>query len=106
MPAHPGEKPILLLIEDDIPYRASLRDALSQQGYLVHEAGSAIEGLAVAGREQLDLVLLDLKLGGASGLAFLRAQKDRLGDILVIVLTAHPGSTAIEAMGLGAYDYL
>lgn len=107
MPSPSGQNARILLVEDDIPYRESLRDALILQRYQVFETSSLVEATKIIEREQIDLVLLDLRLPESSGMNFLREQQERLQELMVIVLTAFPGSeTAIEAMRIGAFDYL
>jgi DNA-binding NtrC family response regulator len=97
----------ILVADDDAVIRSNLALLLKSEGYDVREAadgGAAAQGLldpAVA------LALLDLKMPVQDGMAVLRAHADRLDETPVIVVTAYGGgSAAIEAMKLGAFDYI
>jgi len=100
-------QPKILLIEDDQSTATALGKVLDADGYSVRIAHRGDEGLGQAQREPCDLVITDLKLPGLSGLdliAQLHAAKPKLP---IIMMTAHGTTeTAIEAMKLGACDYL
>jgi nitrogen regulation protein NR(I) len=100
-------QPRILLIEDDHSTASALEKVLDADGYDVRIAHRGDEGLGRAQREPCDLVITDLKLPGLSGLdliAQLHAAKPKLP---IIMMTAHGTTeTAIEAMKLGACDYL
>jgi DNA-binding NtrC family response regulator len=84
-----------------------LQRALEQAGYQALAAGRGEEALALAARQRVDLALLDLKMPGMDGLAVLRELHLRQPDLPVILLTAYATvPTAVEAMRLGALDYL
>src|SRR5207244_7914062 len=70
-------------------------------------AGDGLQAAEAFGDPSVGLVLLDLKMPGRSGMDLLREHQDQLEETPVIVITALGGSTAaIEAMKLGAYDYI
>jgi two-component system response regulator AtoC len=99
--------PILLVAEDEAAIRTNLKLLLESEGYKVREAADG----GAADRQLQDpdvaLCLLDLKMPVLDGMEVLRRHADRLEETPVIVLTAFGGSkAAIEAMKLGAYDYL
>jgi DNA-binding NtrC family response regulator len=97
----------VLIADDDPTIRRNLALFLRSRGYTVVEAcdGTVADRLVREGR--FGVVLLDLKMPGPDGLELLRAWADRLDEMPVIVVTAYGGATAaIEAMKLGAYDYL
>jgi len=100
-------QPKILLIEDDQSTATALGKVLDADGYSVRIAHRGDEGLGQAQREPCDLVITDLKLPGLSGfdlIAQLHAAKPKLP---IIMMTAHGTTeTAIEAMKLGACDYL
>jgi len=100
-------QPKILLIEDDHSTASALEKVLDADGYQVRIAHRGDDGLGQAQREPCDLVITDLKLPGLSGLdliAQLHAAKPKLP---IIMMTAHGTTeTAIEAMKLGACDYL
>ncbi|MGN6555994.1 MAG: sigma-54-dependent transcriptional regulator [Verrucomicrobiota bacterium] len=97
----------ILLIEDDRSTAAALQKVLQDEGYSVTVASRGDDGLNRAKEKKHDLVITDLKLPGLSGMdliAQLHAAKPKLP---IIMMTAHGTTeTAIEAMKLGACDYL
>ena len=97
----------LLLIDDQEDVRYSLQRIFDSPEIELAAASSGEEGLKIIPKFKPDLVLMDVRMGGINGLETLR--KIRAGDpkLLVILMTAY-GTTqmAIEAMKLGAYDYL
>jgi two-component system, NtrC family, response regulator AlgB len=97
----------VLIIDDDVGIRQSLRLCLEVDNARVLGVGTAAAALEVLERSRFDLVLLDLWLGSESGLAILPEILRRQPDISVIVITAYASfETAVEAMRLGAVDYL
>ncbi len=97
----------ILLVDDEPLMRLSMVDALEAVGYEVHAAASGTEGLEVIGHKPFDLVITDLRLPGADGMAVLQAAKDKAPDTEVVVITAHGSvETAVGAMKMGAVDYI
>jgi two-component system, NtrC family, response regulator AtoC len=97
----------ILIIDDDRNMRWVLKKALAKAGYAVETAEDGESGLFTLVQQPVDLVVLDLKMPGADGLGVLRQIVGRRPDLPVILLTAHPTvPTAVEAMRLGAVDYL
>lgn len=97
----------LLVVDDEHLIRWSLEQNLKKQGYEVVTAGSGEEALRLVREEQPDLVLLDIQLPGISGIDVLEKIKDHDDDIIVIMVTANSGlENAVNAMRLGAYDYI
>jgi DNA-binding NtrC family response regulator len=97
----------ILLIDDEPNMRWVLGRALEQAGYTIHGADSGNEAASLLLREAIDLVLLDLKLKGEDGLTILRRLRERQPELVVIMLTAYGTvPTAVEAMQLGAADFL
>src|SRR6516162_6742676 len=97
----------LLLIDDQEDVRYSLHRIFDSPEIELAAASSGEEGLKIIPKFKPDLVLMDVRMGGINGLETLR--KIRAGDpkLLVILMTAYGTTqTAIEAMKLGAYDYL
>jgi DNA-binding NtrC family response regulator len=95
----------ILVIDDEEHMRWVLKQALKQENYEVLTAGSGEAGLEEA--NPYDLVILDLKLPGMSGLEVLPVLKLNKPAVPVIVITAHGSiDTAISAMKLGADDYI
>jgi two-component system, NtrC family, response regulator AtoC len=97
----------LLVVDDEHLIRWSLEQNLTKQGYDVVTAASGEDALRLVREEQPDLVLLDIQLPGISGIDVLEKIKDHDDDIIVIMVTANSGlENAVNAMRLGAYDYV
>ncbi len=97
----------ILIVDDEPLMRLSMVDALEGVGCEVAAAGTGTEGVHVLDKRQFDLVITDLRLPGADGVAILKACKERNPNTEVIVITAHGSvDTAVGAMKLGAYDYI
>ncbi len=97
----------ILLVDDEPLMRLSMVDALEAVGYDVHAASSGTEGIEVMRQKSFDLVITDLRLPGADGLAVLKATKEKSPHTEVVVITAHGSvETAVGAMKLGAFDYI
>ncbi|HSA64447.1 MAG TPA: sigma-54 dependent transcriptional regulator, partial [Nitrospira sp.] len=97
----------ILLVDDEPLMRLSMVDALEAVGYDVHAAASGTEGLEVLRQKSFNLVITDLRLPGADGLAILKATKDKSPETEVVMITAHGSvESAVGAMKLGAFDYI
>jgi len=97
----------ILIVDDEVNIRTALMTLLAKRGHRVHGAGTSQEALAYLNEATIDLVLADLKLPGMSGLEFLRTLKTRWPETEVVIMTAYGSiDTAVEAIRLGAYDYL
>jgi two-component system response regulator PilR (NtrC family) len=97
----------ILVAEDQDSARESLVDLLQGEGYEVHAAPDGRAGMALVDEYDLDLVLTDLSMPNADGMALLRHIRDVSPQTLVILMTAHATvDTAVEAIRLGAQDYL
>jgi len=97
--------PLAILIVDDEPLmRLSIVDALEAVGHDVVAAATGTEGIEEVRRREYDLVITDLRLPGADGLAVLKAAKEARAQTEVVVITAHGSvETAVGAMKLGAF---
>ena len=97
----------ILIVDDEHLIRWSLEQNLKKQGYEIITAGDGEEAMRLVREQQPDLVLQDIQLPGISGIEVLEKIKEYDDDIIVIMLTAHSGlETAVNAMRLGAYDYV
>src|SRR5436190_5367274 len=97
----------LLLIDDETDVQYSFQRIFDSPEIELSTASSGEEGLKLIPKIKPDLVLMDIRMGGMSGLETLRRIRQLDSKLLVILMTAY-GTTqmAIEAMKLGAYDYL
>jgi DNA-binding NtrC family response regulator len=100
--------PSILLVDDDAPFRTVLCGELEQMGFRASAAESGAQALeAIRDGTAPDVVLLDLKLPDMGGLDVLKEIRARSAAIDVIMLTGHGSiDTAIEAIRLGAFDYV
>jgi two-component system response regulator AtoC len=97
----------ILIIEDEANMRHMLEVLLRKSGYEVKTAPDGQEGLKVIEREGFHFILCDIKMPRMDGMAFLKSGTDKLKDTPVIMMSAFGTvDTAIEAMKLGAYDYI
>jgi two-component system response regulator AtoC len=97
------------VIDDEIQLRKALVEVLAAEGYLVREAENGNQALALIAKQPPDIVFCDWKMPGGDGRQFLLGlgQLDLLRVMPVVVITAHGTSqNAIEAIQLGAYDFV
>ncbi|TKS64323.1 MAG: acetoacetate metabolism regulatory protein AtoC [Nitrospira sp.] len=97
----------ILVVDDEINIRGALVTMLEKKGHQVRGVATAEEGLAQLEAAPAELVITDLRMPGIGGMEFLCRLKDAWPDTEVVVMTAYGSiDTAVEAMRLGAYDYL
>jgi two-component system response regulator AtoC len=97
----------ILIVEDRDSLRRMLAAALSQEGYEVASAADGQAGIRLLAAQPFDFVLTDLKLPDVSGLRVLEASRAAQPRVPVVVLTGYGTvGAAVEAMKLGAYDFL
>jgi two-component system, NtrC family, response regulator PilR len=97
----------ILVVDDEASMRELLEILLRKQGHRVSSAGDAAGALRRADEGGLDLVLTDLRLGADSGVDVLRGVKERSPGTEVVMVTAFATTeNAVQAMKLGAYDYV
>lgn len=97
----------ILVVDDEEGLRAGLQEGLQREGYVVHSASEAQAALQLAIQNLYNLVISDVKMPGLSGLELIRQVRERSPDTFFILMTAFGTvENAVEAMRLGAYDYL
>ena len=97
----------LLLIDDETDVQYSFQRIFDSPDMELTTASSGEEGLKLIPRIRPDLVIMDIRMGGMNGMETLRRIRESEPKLLVILMTAYGTTqTAIEAMKLGAYDYL
>jgi DNA-binding NtrC family response regulator len=97
----------ILIVDDELIMRESLAGWLQRDGHNVNTASSGEEALEKLKESRFNIMLVDIKMEGISGLDVLQQVKESDPDVAVVMITAY-GSipTAIEAMKHGAYDYM
>jgi phosphoserine phosphatase RsbU/P len=102
-----SKSPIILTIEDEELIRKSFRYILEKANYRVLEAENGAEGLEIFKREKPDLLLVDLRMPEVDGLDVLREVSEKAPHTPVIIVSGTGSiSDVIEALRLGAWDYL
>ncbi len=97
----------ILVADDEQGMREVLEIMLSKEGYDVRVAESGRAAVKWLQKEKFDLLLCDMKLGDMTGLEVLKAAKKRDTNAVMIMISAYASAeTAVEAMNLGAYDYV
>ncbi|TVP81064.1 MAG: sigma-54-dependent Fis family transcriptional regulator [Puniceicoccaceae bacterium] len=97
----------VLVIDDDNDLRYSLKRVLSSRQYTVLEAASGEEGLKMAEKHSPNVILLDNRMGGMSGMEALQHLRGIRPNAMIILMTAYGTTqTTIEAMKFGAFDYI
>jgi two-component system response regulator PilR (NtrC family) len=97
----------ILVVDDELSMREFLSILLEREGYNVTVAASAQEALRIMESALFDLVLSDVNMPGLSGIELLASIKEKAPETAVLMLTAFSAADqAVEAMKLGAYDYV
>ena len=97
----------LLIVDDERAVREACRDVAQSLGYATFVAENAEHAYKVLESQNVDVVLLDMRLPGACGLEILQQVKSRRPEAEVIVITGYGTvQSAVQAMKLGAYDYV
>lgn len=97
----------LLLVDDDQTFCQVLRRALEKRGYSVTVAHSVEQALPLAAANPPEYAVVDLKMGGASGLVLIQSLHELDSATRIVVLTGYASiATAVEAIKLGATQYL
>ncbi|HEX3032165.1 MAG TPA: response regulator [Bacillota bacterium] len=101
------ESKYILVVDDQMGVRRLLYEAFNEQGYQVGLAANGPEALDKINERWPDVILMDMKMPGMSGLEVLRALKERPGDPKVILMTAYGELEIVaEAMALGVTEYV
>lgn len=97
----------VLVVDDEGANRYSVSKTLQRVGYVVSDASSGEEALDKISEQEYDVVLTDIRMEGIDGVELLRRIKDNSPDAIVILMTGYASlGTAVEALRLGAHDYL
>jgi DNA-binding NtrC family response regulator len=97
----------ILIVDDELNIRNALVTILEKKGYEARGVGTGEEALDLLETTGVDLVITDLRMPGIGGIEFLRKLRAQWPGTEVVVMTAYGSiEVAVEAMRLGAYDYL
>ena len=97
----------VLIVDDEERFRTTLNKLLAVRGLEVHNVGSGMEALEELKAKPYDVILLDVKMPGMTGIEALAEIKKINPQVEVIILTGHASvDVAVEIMRLGGYEYL
>lgn len=97
----------LLLVDDEESIRFSVGKQLEKEGYRVSTAESGKKAIEMIGEKHFDIIITDLMMDGVDGIEVLEKTRELHPDTPVMILTGYGSlSTAVEALRLGAFDYL
>lgn len=97
----------ILVVDDEPILRSFLKEVLKRKGKTVYIAKDGLEGIEVLKKNDVDLIITDLKMPNKSGIDVLTFAKSKSKELIVILMTAHATiESAVEAMQMGAFHYL
>jgi DNA-binding response OmpR family regulator/DNA-binding transcriptional ArsR family regulator len=104
----PIEKPNILLVDDDSIVRKSVRDILEDNGYGVDTAETPEEALEKLSKQAFQILIVDLKLPGMSGMELIKRARDiSSSEFMPVIITGFPSiESVVEAMKSGVYEYI
>jgi DNA-binding NtrC family response regulator len=97
----------ILLVDDEVVFTNNMSKLLTKRGYRVTAVNSGEEALRALQENSFDVMVLDLKMPGMNGIAVMHELSKLALSTEVLILTGHGSiDTALEAIRLGAYDYV
>ena len=100
-------QPTILIVDDERSMCELLKDTLVKEGYDVHVSDNPLKAIEIVKEMHIEVAMLDLVMPEKDGIDVLKEIKEIQPDIVVIIMTAYGTiDTAVEAMKLGAYDYI
>ena len=97
----------ILIVDDEMIVRSSLKSWLEEDGYPIDTAASAEDALKMMQEHAYSILLLDIKMPGMDGIELLRRVKQVNPELEVVMITAYATiESAVEAMKIGAFDYI
>ncbi len=97
----------ILIVDDEINIRMTLKDILEDEGYETMMVGTGEKAVSIIGKENFDMVILDVKLPGIDGIETFKQIHNKTPELDVLMISGHSDiSTAVNAVKLGAYDFL
>lgn len=101
------KKPEILIVDDDDSHRTMLETLIKSWGYKIESANDGELAVKLVEEKAFDLILMDIKMIKMSGIEALKKIQDINPSIPVLIMTAYASiETAVDAMKIGAYDYL
>ncbi len=101
------KKPLILIAEDDTGYLCQLQGSLEEEGYRVLTAHDGSEAIKILQEHKVDMGLIDLWMPGVGGMEALEQARDIAPDVPLVMITSKGSfETAVQAIKVGAYDYL
>ncbi len=102
-----SDAPTVLLVDDDEALTSTLAEGLRRRGFVCMEASSGEKALEILRRDQVDVVVTDLRMPGMDGNEFCRNAREGHPEVPVVLLTAFGDyEAAVESVRVGAYDFL
>ncbi len=97
----------ILVVDDEAKLRGLLKRIISLEGYVVFEAADLKAAIRLLNREDIDVIVCDVRLPDGSGLDFTRTIKEKFSNVEIILLTAYGNiPDTVQAMRSGAFDYI
>jgi DNA-binding response OmpR family regulator len=97
----------ILVVDDEAPIRLTMHALLQRRGYEVLTAENGEQALALIHQRPFNLLLLDLKMPGLSGIEVAQRARERQPDAAIIILTGHGSlDSALDSLHIGVFDYL
>ncbi len=97
----------VLILDDEVDFTEELKEYFENSGFIAYTANTVEAGFEVLNHNDIDLIILDIRLPGTSGLDVLKKVKSQYPAIEVIMVSAHGDmDTVIESIRLGAFDYM
>ncbi|RLB43025.1 MAG: sigma-54-dependent Fis family transcriptional regulator [Deltaproteobacteria bacterium] len=97
----------VLIVDDEDNMRHMLKVMLTKAGYMVSDASNGVQALEALAGNHYDFILCDIRMPEMDGLAFLKAAHEKFPEKTIIMMSAYGTiETALEAMKMGAYDYI
>jgi two-component system response regulator AtoC len=97
----------ILVVDDEVSIQETLEMFLGEKGHEIYKAGTGQEAMTLFCRHAPDVVILDIRLPDTSGMDVLsRMQKEGIPSKIIMITAFHDMETTIQAMKLGAYDYV
>ena len=97
----------ILIVDDEKAIRESVSLVLSEEGHETDVAASGQEALEILNQDNIDVLITDLKMPGMDGMELVKQSLQICPQTSVIIITAHASvESAIEALRMGAFDYI